>query len=402
MNMASEQHHEQTYVAPYEPSTTIKTLSFAFIAIGVIGLIVGFIRNPQQLWTSYLTAFFYVSCLGIGGLFFTSIQHIANAGWSAGIRRFSESMTSFLPVTLIGSLVLILGLKFLYPWADADFMANNPLVQSKAGYLNTPFLIARLLIFGIGMLVFAKLIVGNSLKQDKTGDETLTKKNLKYSVIFILFFSLSFTLFSMDLLMSLLPTWYSTIFGVYCFAGLFQSSLAFLMLMMIYFRKNGIVKGYYTEEHMHDVGKYLFGFTIFWAYIAFSQFMLIWYANIPEETEYYLMRSQGGWMGISMALLIFKFIVPFLALLPKAAKRNHNHLIAVCFLILVMQYVDVYWMVYPNFFHNHVNFGFYEIAMLLLFVGIFLQTIMKFFQKNSLVAVKDPRMHESLNHHVTY
>lgn len=395
-------HHEQPQVAPYEPSQTIKTASFVCIGIGLLGLIVGFMHNPERLWTSYLTSFFFVSCLGLGGMFFTTIQHIASAGWSAGIRRLSEGMTAFLPVMLIGSLVLIFGLKKLYPWADAEFVANNPLVATKTAYLNTGFLIARMLVFGIGTIVFAKLIIGNSLKQDKTGDENLTRKNLGLSIAYILFFALSFTLFSMDLLMSLLPTWYSTIFGVYCFAGMFQSSLAFLMLMMIYFRRNGLIKGYYTEEHMHDVGKFLKGFTVFWAYIAFSQFMLIWYANIPEETEYYLMRSQGGWMGISMSLLIFKFIVPFLALLPKAAKRNDKHLIAVCTLLLIMQYVDVYWMVYPNFFHNHVTFGFYEIAMLALFIGIFFFTLMKFFQKNSLVAIKDPRMHESLNHHVTY
>jgi hypothetical protein len=193
--------------------------------------------------------------------------------------------------------------------------------------------------------------------------------------------------------MSLLPTWYSTIFGVYCFAGLFQSSLAVMALIIIFLRRGGMVRGYVTDEHLHDVVKFLKAFTVFWAYIAFSQFMLIWYANIPEETEYYIMRSQHGWLAVSMALLVFRFIVPFIALLPRWAKRNHNHVIAVSVLVLVMQYVDIWWMVYPNFFHGH---------MFALFAGLFLIGLMSFFSKFSLVPLKDPRLHEAVSHHVTY
>lgn len=263
-------------------------------------------------------------------------------------------------------------------------------------------MLIRLLIFGLGSIFFAYKLVGNSVKQDADGNESYTHKNVGLSVAFVLFFALSFSLFSVDLLMTLLPTWYSTIFGVYCFAGMFQSTAALLILVMLYMRKQGVVSGYFTIEHVHDVAKYMKAFTIFWAYIAFSQFMLIWYANIPEETEYYLMRAQGGWLTISMALLIFKFIVPFLALLPRAAKRNPSHLVLVCALILVMQYVDVYWMVYPNFNGNHVVFGFYEIAMLLLFVGLFLLTLGHFYKTKGVVAVKDPRMHEATHHHVAY
>lgn len=167
-------------------------------------------------------------------------------------------------------------------------------------------------------------------------------------------------------------------------------------------KRQGLVTGYYTDDHLHDVAKFMKGFTVFWAYIAFSQFMLIWYANIPEETEFFLMRAEGGWMAISFGLLFFKFIIPFLALLPRWAKRNENWLILVCALLLVMQYLDIYWLVYPNFYEGHVTFGFYEVALLLLFAGIFLVTMMRFFQKNSLVALKDPRLHEAIHHHVTY
>lgn len=400
--MAETSHQTQLHIQKFEPSQRLKTAAIAFIGIGVIGFLVGLMKNQDRLWTSYLVAFFFVSCLGLGGLFFTSIQHIAKAGWSTSIRRIAEGMTSFIPVMIVGSLLLLVGLKKLYPWANADVVAANPIVAAKAAYLNVPFLIVRLLVFGVGMFLFAQKIVGNSLKQDRSGDQALTEQNVGWSIAWVLFFALSFSLFTVDLLMSLLPTWYSTIFGIYCFAGLFQSSLAFLILMLLYFRKQGVVQGYYTDDHIHDVAKFLKGFTVFWAYIAFSQYMLIWYANIPEETEFYLMRAQGGWMAISLSLLFFKFIVPFLALLPRGQKRDPQQLLWICGLILVMQYIDVYWLVYPNFFEGHVTFGFYEVAMLLLFLGIFLMTMIRFFQKNNMVAIKDPRLHEALHHHVTY
>ena len=172
--------------------------------------------------------------------------------------------------------------------------------------------------------------------------------------------------------------------------------------MIIFIKRAGFVKGYVTVEHQHDIVKFMKGFTVFWAYIAFSQFMLIWYANIPEETEYYIMRSQNGWLAISFLLLIFRFIVPFIALLPRGLKRNENHVIAVSTLILVMQYVDIYWMVYPNFNDGLIKFGFLEIGLFLGFLGLFLLGVTTFFKKHSMVALKDPRLHEAINHHVTY
>lgn len=387
-------------VKKFEVSQRLKTVFFALVAIGVLVFLVGMIKNQERLWTSYLTAFFYVSCMSVGALFFVAIHHVARAGWIVGIRRIVEGFTAFIPVMIVGSLVLLAGAQTLFPWMDKEVVANSPLIASKGAYLNLPFLIIRLLIFGFGMLFFAKKIVGFSLAQDTGGSSELTNSSTNWSVGFILFFALSFTLFSMDLLMTLLPTWYSTIFGIYCLAGMVQGSLALLILVLYYMKNKGFVKGYYTEEHIHDVAKYLKGFTIFWAYIAFSQFMLIWYANIPEETEYYLIRAQGSWMTISIALLVFKFIVPFLALLPRGAKRNPGVLSAVCVLILVMQYLDVYWMVYPNFNHGHAVFGIYEIGILGLFLGVFGLTVSKFYQNNSIVAVKDPRMDETLHHHV--
>ncbi|MFP5519227.1 MAG: molybdopterin oxidoreductase [Bdellovibrionia bacterium] len=390
------------HVGKFEASQKMKTLAFALIAIGVLTFVVGLMKNQERMWPAYLIAFFYFACLGVAGLVWSALQNIAKAGWSVSIRRYAEATTSFIPATIIGALVLAAGFKYLYPWADPEVVASSKLIASKTGYLNTGFTVVRLLAYTIMTLIFAKLIVGNSLKQDANGDESYTHKNVGLSIAFILIFALLFTLFSMDLLMSLLPTWYSTIFGIYGFAGLLQSFFAFFAIVIILMKRSGLVKGYVTEEHLHDVVKFEKGFTVFWAYIAFSQFMLIWYANIPEETEYYIMRAQNGWMGVSIALLVFRFIVPFLALLPRGAKRNESHVLAVSVLILIMQYVDIFWMVMPNFNHGHFTFGFWEVGMFAGFAGIFLLGLFNFWSKHGLVAQKDPRMHEALSHHVAY
>lgn len=396
-------HTQELKVEKFQTPSHIKTLIGVLIAIGLLTFAISWMKSPERLWPAYLTAFFFFSCLGLGGLFFTALQHVAKAGWSSSIRRYSEAMTSFVPFIFIGGLVLLAGMKYLFPWADSHVVATNPVIAAKTGYLNVGFFVGRLVVFCGGWFLFKWLIVGNSLKQDQTGDHQLTLKNVGISIGFILFFSLSFTAFAMDLLMSLLPTWYSTIFGIYCFSGLFQSSLAVMALIIIFIKRSGAVKGYVTVEHQHDIAKFLKGFTVFWAYIAFSQFMLIWYANIPEETEYYIMRAQnGGWLSISFGLLIFRFIVPFIALLPRGLKRNENHLILVSVLLLVMQYVDIYWMVYPNFFDGHVTFGVVEIGIFCGFAGLFLFGLTSFFQKFNLIPIKDPRLHEAISHHVTY
>jgi len=398
--MGSSNHHHELKLEKFETPQNLKTATYASLFIGVLGLVYGLAKAPERLWTAYLVAFFFFACLALGGMFFVVVNHAAKAGWSSSIRRIAESFTSYLPYMVVTSLVMILGFKYLYPWADAE--QSYRMTGGKAIYLAPWFVILRVVIFGVGCLIFKKIIVGNSLKQDQTGDHKLTEKNLGFSIGYIAFFAISFTLFSIDLLMSLLPSWYSTIFGIYTFAGMFQSTMALMAIVIVWLKKSKWVSGYITVEHQHDIGKFLKAFTIFWAYIAFSQFMLIWYANIPEETEFYLMRSHSGWLAVSLALLIFRFWVPFLALLPRDAKRNDMNLVAVAILVLVMQYVDLYWLVYPNFFDGAPQFGFMEISIFLGFAGLFLVALTGFMSKHSLVAVKDPRLHEALNHHVTY
>lgn len=339
---------KRTQIAPLAVSVRTKTISAALMFLGVVTFAFMLMRDQDRAWHGYLVGYFYFFTIAIGGMFFTALQHVSNAGWSVNVRRICESFTSFLPVAFVGGLVLLFGAHSLYHWMDAKEVAADHLLSHKQAYLNPTFFVIRMVVFFALWLWFAKVIVGFSTKQDTNGEESYTRRAVPWSIAFLIVFALSFSLYTVDLLMSLQPHWFSTIFGIYAFAGLFQSTIATMLLIVIYCIRKGLLTGYVNENHLHDLGKFLFAFTVFWAYIAYSQYMLIWYANLPEETTFFLTRTNGDWTMVSGALLLFKFVVPFLALLPRWAKRSQPHLVAVSILILVMQYVDLYWLVFPN------------------------------------------------------
>lgn len=383
-------------------STRMKTFYSICMFVGLITFLVGLNLNKERIWLAYLVSLFFFVSLALGGLFFTALQHATNAGWSVNIRRLPESMVSFLPYGFLFALGLLFGGHHIYHWFDSAKMHADPILVKKISYLNVGFFVVRLLLFFGLWLMFWFKIVCPSLKQDETGDENITHKLVPWSIGFLIVFALSYSLFSVDTLMSLDPHWYSTMYGVYTFAGLFQASLAFIILLALWLRGKGLVNGFIKLDHMHDLGKFLKGFTIFMAYIGFSQFMLIWYANIPEETEFFLNRAHGHWMTLSLSLLVFKFIVPFLALLPKWAKRSPAHLAWVSLLILAMEYIDIYWLVYPNYNDLSPQFNFLEFGVFMGFLGVFAFAVTKFLSRNSLIPMKDPRRHESMAHVVTY
>jgi hypothetical protein len=383
-------------------SSRMKTVYSVAIFLGVIVLAATMVRDSGRAWHSFVTSYFFFTSLALGGLFFASFNHVVKAGWSVNVRRIAEAFTAALPFVALGAIALFVGGPKLYSWMRPADVANDPLLQHKAGYLNATFFAIRLVVFVALWLWFAKVMVGRSLSQDKTRNDALTVKQTGTGIAFLLVFALSYTFFSIDALMSLAPHWFSTIFGVYCFAGLFQSTMAAVILFTLYLMKKGKLTGFVNENHLHDLGKFMFAFTVFWAYIAFSQYMLIWYANLPEETFFFMPRMEPGWVWVSIALLLFKFVVPFVALLSRWAKRSHGHLAAVSVLILVMQYVDFYWLVYPNFNEERAVFGLPEIGGIALFFGLFLFAVTRFLSRNQVVPIGDPRIEESLHHVVTY
>lgn len=391
----------------WTPSSRLKSIFSILMFVGVISLVFALYQDKSRAWHAYLLGLFYFTSLALGGLFFTSIQHLTSSGWSVNVRRPMEAITAFLPWAFGLTMIFIAG-NFVtgmdvFDWFNKATVESDTLLAHKEAYLNPTFFIIRTIIFFVGWLWLAKKIIGYSIKQDETGDESLTHKCVPLSIAFILFFSLSYSLFSVDTLMSLEAHWFSTIFGVYTFAGLFQCTLCVMILIIGHLLKKGLINKYVNENHLHDLGKFLFGFVVFWAYIAFSQYMLIWYANLPEETIFFKPRQEGTWLLVSFSLIIFKFVVPFFALLPRWAKRNINHLSAVSILILVMQVVDLYWLIYPNLNKEHsFVLGFQDIGIFLGFLGLFIYTTTKFLSSHSIIPYKDPRMHESNSHEVVY
>jgi hypothetical protein len=386
----------------YIVSDKMKTVCAVLMFIGLFGFVVAMMKDQQRAWMAYLVPMFYFVSLALGGLFFTSIQHVTKAGWSVNIRRLSESLTSYLPIAAFSALIFLIGAGKVYEWLHTEVMLADPILAGKMAYLNFPFFIVRLVLFFAIWLGFRKVLVGRSILQDQTGDVNLTHSLVGAGVVFLLLFALSYSLFSVDIFMSLEPHFFSTIFGVYCFAGLFQSTMAFLILMIIYMRSRGLLRGFVTDDHVHDLGKFMFAFTVFWAYIAFSQYMLIWYANLPEETFFIIKRTEGAWLPVSLLLLIGKFIVPFLTLLPRGSKRNPVVLGTVAVWLLVMQYADLYWLAYPAIFPTSLKFGWQEITIFMGFLGAFLFCVNRFLSTNNIVPIKDPRIDESLHHHVVY
>ena len=399
--MAGHSTHTPAPPAPYVAGRGIKTAYSVCIFLGLLLFALGLMKNPERTWASFLTSYFYFLCLGIGGLFVTSLQHAANAGWSVVVRRLSEAMASYLVVAAASTIVLLFGFSHLYEWMNTAVVQHDPILLGKASYLNAPFVVVRLVVFFALWIWFYRSMVGNSLAQDKDGNEKHTLKNHRLSIGFLVVFALSFSLFSVDLVMSLQPHWYSTMWGVYCFAGAFQATNAVMVILAGQFIRKGYARGWMNVEHLHDLSKYMKAFTIFYAYIGFSQFMLIWYANLPEETIFYLNRSSGGWMAVTLSLLIFKFFVPFLLMLPRAAKRSIAHSTLVACLILFMQYIDIHWMIYPNFMETW-SLSWYELGTMLMFGGLFVWSVTNFLSKNPVVPLKDPRLDESLAHHVVY
>ncbi len=379
----------------------LRKLCFVFMGTGGVTLFASlFLTDPRRAAFAYLVPFVYFLFISLGALFFLSIQYASSAGWSVNIRRLIESLTPYLIFASILLVPLIYYGPYLFEWFHKDHVLQDPILKGKAAYLNIPFFLIRLAVFFGGWLFFAHQFVRLSSLQDRDGDVRWTQKLVRYSIAFLFFFVISFSFLSVDLLMSLDAHWFSTIFGVYTFAGAFQSVLAVLILMTVYFipRSGGRV----SSDHLHDLGKFLMGMTLFWAYIAFSQYMLIWYANLPEETTFYIPRSKEPWMWVSLSLVVFKFAVPFVCLLPRWVKRHYKAVSVICILILIMQYVDVYWLVYPSYSEEKLYWGLLDMGFFIGFLGVFVYSIVRFFGKYSALPEKDPRGHESDAHHVTY
>ena len=375
--------------------------SWAGLAIlGAAGAVEYFGQGDiQRFLQSYLFAFAFFLSLGLGALFFVLVSYVMRAGWSVTIRRISEDLAASLWLALPLFVPIVLGSAYLYQWAQPETVAHDPLLQHKAAYLNVPFFSIRWAVYFAVWIGLSQFFYRVSGKQDETGDPALTLRMERVSAPGILLFSITVTFASFDLLMSLDAHWFSTIFGVYFFAGCMASFFALLAIVVITIQHFGILKHSVTVEHLHDIGKLIFAFIVFWAYIAFSQYLLIWAGNLPEETGWYARRQEGDWMWASLALLVGHFALPFLFLMSKHIKRRKALLAVAALWVLAMHAFDLYWIIMPQKQFDasgRIPFHVFDLICLVGFGLLFFAATKGAMRRRSLIPEKDPRLHEAL------
>lgn len=382
----------------------------AFPVLAVVGLAalaiavgLGVIRGDgfAYFFHSYLTNFCFVLSIALGALFFVLIQHATRAGWSVAVRRISELLAANVPVLFVLFLPvlvpILLGNYALYEWADPAAVAKDHLLEHKSPYLNVPFFAIRCVFYFAAWWLLTRFFLRRSVEQDQSGDPSLTTRMERFSYPGLLLFAVTVTFAAFDWLMSLEPRWFSTIFGVYYFAGSIVAGIAAITLAAAALQASGRLTMSVTTEHYHDLGKLLFGFVIFWGYIAFSQYMLIWYANIPEETVYYLARQTNGWAPVSLALLLGHLLIPFFGLLPRAAKRQKWPLAFWCVWLMVFHWIDMYWLVMPSLAPGEAPPLSLIDPLLLAGLGcLYLASAVRTTGDRALVPLSDPRLGESL------
>lgn len=383
----------------FVPSPRLVKNLMLLVATGGVITIVGLILAPERTWPNLLLANYYLLSLGLGAVLFIALQSVSNAGWSVALRRVPEAMTSVFPLFGVLLLVTFLGIHSLYEWSHESVTASDPLLKSKSGWLNTPFFIARSTFYFVVWWFLATKLVRLSRGQDSNGDVSVNGKSKRYSAIFIVVFAFTFSLASMDWLMSLEPHWYSAIFGIYNFAGLFLTALAGITMLVILLRRMGPFQHIVTSEHLHNLGKLVFAFSTFWMYIWFSQYLLIWYANIPEEVTYFVRREEASWIVFTVVNVIFNWVIPFVVLLPKWTKRNEGLLLRVCMIIMIGHWIDLFWMILPPFMPASPKFSLWEVGPMAGVIGAFFLLTLRSFAKRNIVPLKDPLLVESLASH---
>ncbi len=387
-----------TYCVPVDTWVRVRN-SMLFIAIiGWIAAIIGCVSEPESFFSSYLVAFLFCISVAIGALFYVMLQHLTGAAWSVTVRRLMEALMRTMPLFLPLFVPLTFGLHYLYAWSHAD-AAQDPLLRQKLGYLNDQwFAIRGFLVIALFSL-WALILYNKSRRQDDSGSVQQTLSAERWSAPGVLLLFIGGSVASFDWIMSLDARWYSTMFGVIFLAGGAMGFMAVLIIVCLWLRANGYLLNTVNTEHYHDLGKWLFTLMVFWAYVAFSQYMLIWYANMPEETIWFKRRIDGSWLYVALLLIAGHFLIPLFAMLPRALKRNRGALAFFAGWLLLMHYVDLYWQVMPVFYQRGFGMHWLSPVCLVAITATMSLAFWSSFRETPLVPVGDPRLKQCLAFH---
>ncbi len=430
--MASTQHSTQALLSDSNiVGTKLPVREHIAMAVAVVMLSLSLwlgwkSEDPTHFAKVYLQNFLFVLAICLGAFFFVFVQHVTHASWSVAVRRPAEAIMQnlrwiwllFLPVVYLGATHQ---LDYLFPWANLEHLAKvapaeAELVKNKQGFLNPTFFFIRAAVYFVIWGGLAWYFWRNSTKQDATGDIRITQRSERMAAPAAILFGLTVSLAAIDWMMSLTPAWFSTMFGVYFFTVCCTAGLSALALVCLSLHRAGYLHGIITAEHFQDLGKLIFAFgVVFWAYIAFSQYMLIWYGNIPEETTWYLVRQVGGWSYVSVALLFGHFVIPFVFLISKWTKRWAFTLTVGSVWMLAFAWIDIYYLVMPTVPHDLGGFSTYREfsqkyagesnhlmnplnwTMLAGMLALLMAGTAAAARRHALVAKRDPRLNDSLH-----
>jgi hypothetical protein len=391
--------HSNNYVKKDLPKGMIM-LGWILLVVGVILGLAAFLIDYQRAVSNYLLAYMFILSIGIGSLFLIALEYVAGADWSTPLRRVIEFFSSLIPFLFILVIPLLFSAHDLFHWTHEEAVAEDAILQGKAPYLNMTFFIIRVLVILVVWTVFWFMLIRNSERQDDTGEPVLTKRNITLSAIFIPVFALTVTVSAVDWIMSLEPHWFSTIFGVYFFSGAVVASLAAVTLGVVTLKERGYMHPRIINDHYYSLGALMFAFINFWGYIAFSQYMLIWYADLPEENFWFLQRWQGGWEYISVLLIIVHFVVPYAALLSQPSKMDPKRLKFVSFWILIAHAVDLYWLILPNMYKEGFSLSWIDFVFPVFMAGFIIVIFNLRAGKKNLIPIGDPKLERGLNFHL--
>lgn len=370
-------------------------VSLAAAGIGLAGTVAAFFAvDPRRWWINWILWFLVLLTVGLGALFVVAIEHLVGARWSVPIRRASERVAGLILLAAPLAVIALLSLPSVYEWTRPEVVAARPMVAGKSGWLNIPFFSIRTVLCVVLWIVSYRILAAGSFLQDRTGDPAQTVRARRFAPMFMAIFALTITLVSFDWVSSLDPEWFSDIFGVYLFAGSFLAGLAATVLVVLHLQARGRLREV-RFDHRYNLGGFLFAFTVFWSYIAFAQYMLMWYANLPEEVFWYKDRIEGAWLPVTLALALVHFFIPFFALITRDSKGDPRRLRWVAVLVLGAHVLDLYWLLFPTLGEKPV-LGWTEASFALLFGGAGLAWTAGQIRRGADMPVGDPFLKEGL------
>ena len=377
-----------------EPPEGAARLGWALVIAGAALAAAAYAADPRHAAFANVVGFLFLTSVAVGSVFLIALEYIAGAVWSVPMRRVNEFLAALVPLAALLAVPMLFRLHDLFAWMHPEALASDAVLAAKKPYLNEGFFLVRYAVIFAVWTLFAWLFARNSLKQDLTKDESRTTANIRLAGAFLPVFAVTLTFTAIDWGMSIEPRWYSTIFGVYYFSGTVLAAVAAATFIVVRLRDSGHLPGL-TRDHFYSLGALLFAFINFWAYIAFSQFLLIWYANLPEETFWFMKHWQHGWQYVSVLLIVVHFAVPYFVLLPQEAKMDARRLKFMALWILFAHLLDLYWLVMPTYSEG-VPLGWIELAFPVLIAGAAILMLSYKMKRHNLMPLGDPKLARGL------